>query len=88
MTFLRLNHKVDNKGEFLDFNEFSLHMNLAIFQKWLSDNGYISEIFWKSYIGWNREILKIRPTIVNFPQKGQLGLENENLEISRNSAHA
>ena len=33
LLLLRVNHKNDNQGKFLDFYEFTLYMNFAIFQK-------------------------------------------------------
>jgi len=63
-------------------------MTFAIFLNGHFGNGYFREKFKKSYIGWIRKNPSIHPHYYfhDFHLKIQLRLENENIEISWNSA--
>ena len=43
LSFLRENHKNNNKGEFLDFYEFTLYMFLKVFLKVFSRNSHFQK---------------------------------------------
>ena len=73
-------HKNDNKGEFLDINEFTLYMNLVIFVKMA-----ISVKSSKTYIGWIRKFPKIQPSynFRDFPRNFKIFNDGKSQKLIR-----
>ena len=56
LEFLSENHKNDNQGGFLDFNDFTLYMIFSIFLKIANRiMAIFREQFGKSFEGWIRD---------------------------------